>query len=590
MQRKTVIALTIGLIVVILIGFAAWEYRNATRYYHPPNDPMYTKILNDFRLAQPIAVNISPDGKYLLTKIEENNGFKISVTERNTKREIVSSFSKCSQRSLTWRPDSRAIASQEISGMDRPLYILDIQSGEKKLVTAPISQTALPPLRWSPNGKRLAYFDGDWVKGRLLVINPDQDDQPIVVQAKLSSECDFAWSPDGTRIAETDISQPGVVTITTLSSLQQSKFNIVAGTTHELAWSPDGNDILIAARGANDEFFELFQLELGTGKVTVKARALGDVSRPVWMPDSKAFIYHVNSNGITRPFFQSPSLVEAKPIGPTNGVLSVFHPDPDGKSVYAHFSGLTTPPVLGQVFVDSGNWALLYACPKSEECRCPEPEFITVKAVDGVGVPAYHWPAMHKAGVEPSALIVVHGGGRTQTYPTWEAYIRLVTDLGCDVIAENHRGSSGCGRSYERVKGDPVEDVIAACNYAANVLKVKPSRIFLTGISRGSRLSAGATSHGGQFGGLILVSWPGGQPPASPDFYHSFPIVEFHGELDPTLNPAGARKSMKRFFAGGQIHFDVQHYIFEDEAHFFYRSESLAAIYWELLKQIQPAH
>lgn len=578
-----------GIVLIVICGFAFWRLWNAPHYDRPPNDPEYTRILNHFRTAQPIAVNVSPDGKYLLTKVEGRGGFKITVLDCETKREVVSSFSKCTQRSLTWRPDSRAIAFQETSGMDRPLYVLDIPSGEKRAVAAPVSQTALPPLRWSPSGKRLAYFDGDWAKGRLLIINPEQDDQPLVVQTALPSDCDYVWSPDGTRIAETGLSEGGVVTVRKLSDSQNSSFDIVEGSVHELAWSPDGNFILVAARGDKDEFFKLFQLELATGKVTVKAQAMGDISKPVWMPDSKTFIYHVNSNGITRAFFQSSLSVDARPIGPTNGVLSVLAPGLDGQSVSAHFSGLTTPPVLGRISVDDGKWTLLYACPALEACRCPAPEFITLKSAGGIAVPAYHWPAMHKPGVEPAALIVAHGGAHTQTYPTWEAYIRLMTDLGCDVIAENHRGSTSYGLSYERLDGDPVEDVIAACDYAANVLKMKPSRIFLTGISTGSKLIAGAAAHGGQFGGLFLVSWPGAHPPTQPHFDHLFPVLEFHGETDPIMSPDKAHQSIQDFFSGdGRIHYDVQYHVFEDEAHFFYKTESEAAIYWALSKTIQP--
>jgi dipeptidyl aminopeptidase/acylaminoacyl peptidase len=579
----------VGLILILVCGFAFWRFWNAPHYDRPPNDPEYTRILNHFRAAQPIAVNVSPDGKYLVTKVEERGGFKITVLDCETKHEVVSSFSKYTQRSLTWRPDSREIAFQESSGPDRPLYVLDISSGEKRAVAAPISQTALPPLRWSPSGKRLAYFDGNWAKGRLLVINPEQDDQPLIVQTALSSECDYVWSPDGTRIAETALSEGGVVTVRKLSDSQNSSFEILEGSAHELAWSPDGNFILVAARGEKEEFFRLFQLDLATGKATVKAQAKGDISKPVWMPDSKGFIYHVNSNGITRAFFQSSLSVDARLIGPTNGVLSVLAPSLDGQTVSAHFSGLTTPPMLGRISVDDGNWTLLYACPALEACRCPAPEFITLKSAGGVAVPAYHWPAMHKPGVEPAALIVAHGGAQTQTYPTWEAYIRLMTDLGCDVIAENHRGSSGCGRSYERLGGDPVEDVIAACDYAAHVLKVKPSRIFLTGISNGSKLIAGAAAHGGQLGGLFLVSWPGALPPTQPRFDHLFPVLEFHGETDPVMSPGKARQSIEKFFSGdGKIHYDIQYHVFEDEAHFFYKIESDATIYWALSKTIQP--
>ena len=152
--------------------------------------------------------------------------------------------------------------------------------------------------------------------------------------------------------------------------------------------------------------------------------------------------------------------------------------------------------------------------------------------------------------MKPSALIVAHGGLHTQTFPTWESYIRPMTDIGCEIIAVNHRGSTGVGRHYEELTGDSVPDIIAARNYAANVLKIESNRIFLTGISTGSRLVAAAAGYGGEIGGLILVSWRGSGADFDRHFSKPFPILEFHGEIDAVLSPKEARGSLEKFFAG----------------------------------------
>jgi dipeptidyl aminopeptidase/acylaminoacyl peptidase len=182
----------------------------------------------------------------------------------------------------------------------------------------------------------------------------------------------------------------------------------------------------------------------------------------------------------------------------------------------------------------------------------------------------------------------VHGGLHTQTFPTWEAYIRVVTELGCDVIAVNHRGSTGIGQDYEQLAGDPVSDIIAARDFAVSNLKVQPHRIFLTGISTGSRLIATAAGDGSKIGGLILVSWPGGKADPSQHFAKPFPVLEFHGEIDAVMSPGDARQSIQEFFArDGEPHFNIKYQVFKGEGHFFYRTGSRAIVYWELSKLIQ---
>jgi predicted esterase len=271
-------------------------------------------------------------------------------------------------------------------------------------------------------------------------------------------------------------------------------------------------------------------------------------------------------------------------MGPTNGVIHITHVDPHGNIAYAHFSSLTRPPELAEINLATGNWNTLYTCPRAEDCRCPNPQFITIQSTKSPGVPAFYWPATQIQNIDPSVLIVVHGGSNTLTYPTWEGYIRSVTELGCSVIAENHRGSSGYGQAYENLAGDPVEDVRATLNYAIKTLKIKPQRIFLIGVSTGSRLIASTVAKGDEIGGLFLVSWPGGSAPSKPIFQKNLPVFEFHGGVDAVLSPSKAHASLEQFFKGSE--YELQYDVFDAEGHFFYDIESTATIYWKLRQLI----
>lgn len=554
------------------------------------SSPRYKKILNRFLASQPVAVNVSPDGKYVITKLETNGGFRVSILDSVTKREVYFTDSKNTQLELTWRPDSKAIVFQEIAGENRPLYIFDLQSGKRAPLDAPVSRTALPSLCWNPSGTRLAYFEGDWRTGTLWAINPTNSNDQALIADNISTESEYTLSPDGKRIAFSNKADRGILALVNIEDLSRKKYRICDGEVRKLAWSPDGALILAAARGSEDQFFKLVGVDAQNGSFTVVAKPQADVSTPLWLPDGRSFIYHANSNGITRAYLATRGSDKVNPIGPINGVLTITHFDAAGTTAYAHFSSLTTPPLVGRISLADGNWTELYSCPTAEQCRCPEPEFITLHSRDGTAVPVYQWRAAAQTNAKPSALIVVHGGLHTQTYPTWEAYIGLMTDLGCNVIAVNHRGSSGIGQKYETLEGDPVWDIIAARDYAAENLKVDASRIFMTGISTGSRLISLAAAYGADIGGLALVSWPGQEAEVERKFAKTFPVLEFHGDLDPVLSTKAARQEVNSFFATkGPNQFNVQFWSFSDEGHFFYRSDSRAKVCSEISKLIQPA-
>ncbi len=559
-------------------------------FFRAPNDPAFQSIVETFRSGEPVAMNISPDGNYFLTRGEEQKGVKVGVVDLAHKQEVTSISSEYMKRSLTWSPDSKFVAYQEFVGMDRPVWIFNIETGEKQRLGAFVSQTALPPIRWNNSGKKIACFDGDRRKGRLLVVDLSQPDDPMVIHTGLSTDCDFVWSPDGSQIAFSSDTE-GVVYVATLRNLETAEYQVAEGldgSVHQLAWSPDGKHILASARGAGDQFYKVFDILTENGSISVAATADGDIMRPVWLPDSRGWIYHINRNGIITAFLRRVSDATPQPIGPTNGVVQILHADPEGKYLYAHFSGLTSSPVLGRISISKNDWEVVYSSPNANKYTCPEARFITFPSANSVAVPAYHWVATTNSGAERSVLIVSHGGEHTQTFPTWEAYISLMTSLGCDVIAPNHRRSSGYGRDYEYLSGDASDDVSAACRYAVDVLGIKPNRVFLIGLSTGSRLIAEAAGRGGEFGGIFVISWPGQKTVIEPNFTHVFPVFSFHGELDSVLSPDQAHASIEKFFNNGaEPRFHIQYQVYKGEPHFFYRSESLASIYWEVAKQIQ---
>jgi dipeptidyl aminopeptidase/acylaminoacyl peptidase len=586
-SRKRISIIATGFVLLVLGVYYSFLYEP---YSRTPDDPLYREILGEFFSAQPIAVNVSPNGEYVLTKEElPSGGFQIAVQDWKSSRVLYTNFSKNSQRSLTWRPDSQAIVFQETDGMDRPLYLWDLQSGRTTKLDAPVSQTALPPLRWDPSGKKLAYFHGDSSTGRLLVIEPDAKEPPVVITHSMSGTCSFVWSADGLRLALFTGSEPGTVTIAELNPLRLSEIQLGGDAKmQDLAWSPDAKSILVAARREDDEYFKLFQIE-PDNEISLKAEADGDIGNPVWLPDGKSFLYHVLSDGIIHAVVSNRESGSRKAIGPTNGVFRVTHTSSDGETLYARFASLTAPPALVAVSVKTEQSRSVYMPPNSREVECPQPKSIRIPAEGGTLVPAYHWSARNGTNPLSGVLIEVHGGTHTQTYPTWESYVQVMTRRGCDVIALNYRGSSGFGQTFENLDTDDarVLDVIAARDYAVEKLNVAPEKVFLMGNSNGSRLVAAAATQREHIGGIVLISWVGPIQGYEIPITKPILILAFQGELDSILPPREARESVQKFVAAGKTPGqEVRWRTYKDEGHFFYKTESRAIICWELLTNL----
>jgi dipeptidyl aminopeptidase/acylaminoacyl peptidase len=558
-----------------------YYFLSTNRFERLPSGSRYYNLVAELMLAQPAAVSFSPNGKYILTKAELESGcFQLSVLDATTCAVVYTNVSTNSQRSLTWRPDSQAIAFQAICGLERPFFLWDLASGKTQPISAPTTKTALPPLRWDPAGKKLAFFAGDWRQGSLFVGEIGSSSKPVIIKEGISSTCDFVWSPDGRTIALIAASEPGAVLLIPIGpdKLQSSEIQMGADTIQSLSWSPDGKSIIAAARREGDQFFKLFEIDVTKTRARIVAEANGDISDPSYLQDGKAFVYHVLSEGVTRGFIHDEHNT-SRIIGPTNGVVRITHSGPGGGSLYARFASFSHPPTLIEVAVDTGIATLRYSPPKSDEAICPEPQLVRIKSSDGTMIPAFHWRASSVN--KPNGVVIeVHGGLHTQTFPTWEAYIRAFTKRGFDVIALNYRGSSGFGYAFEELGSETerIADVVAACNYAVEVLQVPSNRICLMGNSHGSSLIAAAAASQ-SVRAALLISWVGPAGTPKPPLSPHTKVVVFQGALDPFLSPQEASKAIGKL---GFSRADTRIYSFDGEGHFFYNTKSWATVCWQL--------
>jgi dipeptidyl aminopeptidase/acylaminoacyl peptidase len=123
-----------------------------------------------------------------------------------------------------------------------------------------------------------------------------------------------------------------------------------------------------------------------------------------------------------------------------------------------------------------------------------EPELIRYSTFDGREIPAWLY---RPDGDEPAAFVVaIHGGPESQEKPVYRPLFQYLLDRGIGVLATNIRGSTGYGKTYQKLihhdwGGADLED----WRHAAEWLK---SRDFVDG----ERLGV----YGGSYGGFATLS------------------------------------------------------------------------------------
>jgi TolB protein len=145
---------------------------------------------------------------------------------------------------LTWSPDGEKIAFYDGAAIN---VIKGDKNGQWDLINSLFSMPNLDyakaPYSWSPGGERLAFvnkFDSD-----LYVTNTDGLGQRRLTET-LQPEGYPAWSPDGKKIAFVAMSDSDVYVIDTDGTGRKRLANTIpysSGSNAFLAWSPDGKKI-----------------------------------------------------------------------------------------------------------------------------------------------------------------------------------------------------------------------------------------------------------------------------------------------------------------------------------------------------------
>ncbi len=452
-----------------------------------------------------------------------------------------------------WSPDGRWLAYADDRGDGRQLYLMRAAGGEARRLTR--VKDGVGEFDWSPAGGRLAFTAPepedaallarrhaygeytvelqDFRRDALWVVPADTADDarpdPAGARALTARRGfhvrDFAWSPDGTRLAFTHAPDP------LLSSGDRADISVVDATADTGAarprvtplvttpgpdgnpvWSPDGRWVLFTT-GAGDTttFFyrnsRLAKVPAAGGPVAVLTQAFDEIPSSVtWTAAGVRFLAQQGTaqrlyamdptTGATRVVLAAPAVVRSVSISRDGRAAAYVGEDATTlPEVYrvALGDGPTRPERLTRTTDQTAGWAL------------GTREVVSWTSTDGARVEGV---LFKPTGYDPARryplLVVIHGGPTGVSRPVLGGgYVYPVVQFlakGALVLMPNYRGSAGYGEKFRalNVRNLGVGD-------AWDVLSGVDAMV-ARGIADSTRLGAMGWSQGGYISAFLSTT------------------------------------------------------------------------------------
>ena len=203
--------------------------------------------------------------------------------------------SPAADSAASWSPDGQRIAF--VSDRDDPdsndddrisdIYLMNADgSGQTRLTDSSAWETRP---RWSPDGRRIAFFSYRDGKTEIYVMNADGSEQTRLTDNEAGNAWP-SWSPDGRRIVFVSYrNESSEVYVMNADGSGQTRLTDNSAMEMRPIWSPDGQRI--AFNSDRDANWEVYVMNAdGSAQTRLTNNPASDIS-PIWSPNGQRIAF-----------------------------------------------------------------------------------------------------------------------------------------------------------------------------------------------------------------------------------------------------------------------------------------------------------
>jgi eukaryotic-like serine/threonine-protein kinase len=342
-RYRKVLLTALAILVLAAAGFEAYRRLGSGRA-----NTLAATLFNQIKVTKITATGnavdsaISPDGKYAAYVLDEAGRRSLWVTQvAIASNARIFPPSDVQYFGLTFSPDGSYIYFNMVGPNNTPgFYQVPVLGGTARKVF----DQSLSGVRFSPDGKQIAFVRGDITNKELALIlaNADGTEQRELISRKFPYDFGIpAWSSDGKIIAcpitgsDTSGSFSNIIEV----NLSDGRERLIAPQRwqeiNQIAWLKDGSGLLICAKDEASSFQQVWMIPYPDGlprKITNDLIDYGGISLTA---DSRILVTH--SGQRLSNVWVTPNGDARRPSQTTSGAGRYFDLSwtPDGHILYA---------------------------------------------------------------------------------------------------------------------------------------------------------------------------------------------------------------------------------------------------------------